>query len=56
MEPLRLGLLGAARISDSAVVQPSRLTGTRLVAVASRDEAKARAHASEHGIERVLPD
>ena len=54
MEPLRLGLLGAARISDSAVVQPSRITGTRLVAVAARDESKATAHAAQHGIERVL--
>ena len=53
MEPLRLGLLGAARISDIAVIQPAGLTGARLVAVAARDPQRAAAFAEQHGIERV---
>ena len=53
MEPLRLGILGAARITDLAVVKPSRATGTRLVAVAARDPERAAAFAEQHGIEKV---
>jgi predicted dehydrogenase len=53
MEPLRLGILGAARITDLAVVKPSRVTGTRLVAVAARDRSRAAAFADAHGIEKV---
>ena len=56
MEPLRFGLLGAARISDMAVIQPSRITGDRLVAVAARDRGRAEEYATRHGIERVLAD
>lgn len=52
-EPLRIGLLGAARISDMAVIQPSRITGDRLVAVGASDRQKAAAYAERHGIERV---
>ena len=54
MEPLRLGLLGAARISDNAIIKPARLTGDRLVAVAARHTHRAAAFAEQHGIERVL--
>ena len=53
-EPLRIGLLGAARISDMAVIQPSRITGDRLVAVGASDRGKAQAFAQRHGIERVV--
>ncbi|WP_034805219.1 Gfo/Idh/MocA family protein [Intrasporangium oryzae] len=53
MEPLRLGILGAARITDLAVVKPAAITGARLVAVAARDPARAAAYAEAHGIERV---
>ncbi|MGD9573695.1 MAG: Gfo/Idh/MocA family protein [Thermoleophilia bacterium] len=53
-EPLRIGLLGAARISDLALVTPARTTGDRLVAVAARDPQRAAAFAAEHGVERVL--
>ena len=53
MEPLRLGILGAARITDLAVVKPARITGTRLVAVAARDPARAMAFAETHGIGKV---
>lgn len=55
-EPLRFGLLGAARISDMAVIQPSRITGDRLVAVAARHRSRAEEYALRHGIERVLDD
>jgi predicted dehydrogenase len=54
-EPLRLGLLGAARISDVAIIEPAHLTGHRLVAVAARDPQRAEDFAARHGIERVLP-
>ena len=53
MEPLRLGILGAARITDLAIVKPSRVTGTRLVAVAAREPARAAAFAEQHGVERA---
>jgi len=53
-EPLRLGVLGAARISERAIVPPAHETGTRLVAVAARDRARAEEFAAAHGVERVL--
>jgi predicted dehydrogenase len=54
VEPLRIGVLGAARIAGSAIVEPARTTGARLVAVAARDADRAKAFAAEHGVERVL--
>ncbi len=53
MRPLRFGVLGAARIAESAIVAPARLTGTPLVLVAARDRDRARQFADTHGIERV---
>lgn len=53
-EPLRLGVLGAARISERAIVPAAKETGTRLVAVAARDRDRAEAFAEAHGVERVL--
>lgn len=55
-EPLRLGLLGAARISEDAVVRPAQELGVRLVAVAARDPERARTFAEQHGVERVVAD
>ncbi|WP_330263120.1 Gfo/Idh/MocA family oxidoreductase [Streptomyces griseorubiginosus] len=52
-EPLRIGVLGAARISASSLIGPARATGHRVVAVAARDRSRAEAHAAEHGVERV---
>jgi predicted dehydrogenase len=52
--PLRIGVLGAARISSLAIVAPAATTGHRLVAVAARDRGRAEAFAAEHGIERVV--
>jgi predicted dehydrogenase len=53
-EPLRMGVLGAARIAELAIVKPARATGTRLVAIAARDQERASAFAAEHGVERAL--
>ncbi|MEU0515806.1 Gfo/Idh/MocA family oxidoreductase [Amycolatopsis sp. NPDC006125] len=53
MEPLRIGILGAARIAGTAIAAPARETGHRLVAVAARDRGRAEAFAAEHGVERV---
>src|SRR5690349_11795872 len=53
MEPLRIGILGAARIADLAMVKPAHATGARLVAIAARDPRRAAAFAAAHGVERV---
>ena len=52
-EPLRVGILGAARIAELAIVKPAHATGTRLVVVAARDRQRAEAFAAEHGVERA---
>ncbi|SDN97071.1 Gfo/Idh/MocA family protein [Geodermatophilus sp. DSM 45219] len=52
--PLRIGVLGAARIAERAIAVPARDTGSRLVAIAARDPARAEAFARAHGVERVL--
>jgi predicted dehydrogenase len=51
--PLRLGVLGAARIAELAIVKPAHATGTRLVSIAARDPQRARDFAVRHGVERV---
>jgi predicted dehydrogenase len=52
--PLRLGILGAARIAPTAVVRPARhVEGVRIAAIAARDPARARAFADRHGIGRA---
>ncbi|MFI6805184.1 Gfo/Idh/MocA family protein [Streptomyces luteogriseus] len=53
-EPLRIGVLGAARITERSLIDPARATGHRLVAVAARDRARAEAFAAGHGVERVV--
>ncbi|MFJ9358801.1 Gfo/Idh/MocA family protein [Streptomyces mirabilis] len=52
-EPLRIGVLGAARIAELSIVGPARATGHRLVAVAARGRDRAEAFAARHGVERV---
>jgi predicted dehydrogenase len=54
VEPLRIGVLGAARISSLSIVGPAAATGHRLVAVAARDRRRAETFAAEHGVERVV--
>jgi predicted dehydrogenase len=53
VEPLRIGVLGAARISELSIVGPAEATGARLVAVAARHRDRAETFARAHGIERV---
>lgn len=51
---MRLGVLGAAKITPKAVLGPAReLPDVEVVAVAARDPARAEAFAAEHGIPRV---
>jgi len=52
-EPLRVGILGAARIAELAIVKPAHATGTRLVTVAARERQRGQAFAAAHGVERV---
>jgi predicted dehydrogenase len=57
MEPLRIGVLGAARITNAAVVRPARSNSRVVVsAVAARDVSRASAWAAKRGVPRVLPD
>jgi predicted dehydrogenase len=51
---LRLGILGASRIAEKAIVGPAAELGHRLVAVAARDRSRAERFAQEYGVERVL--
>lgn len=53
-EPLRIGILGAARICGLSIVEPARVLGHRLVAVAARSPERAAAFAREHGVERTV--
>lgn len=49
--PLRMGLLGASRIANRAIIEPaSALEGVEVVAVAARDKDRAAAFADQHGI------
>ena len=51
---LGIGVLGASRIAESAIVGPAADLGHRLVAVAARDRSRAEAFAQKYGVERVL--
>ncbi len=52
--PVRIGILGAARITSSALIKPARGNSEVVVAaVAARDVSRARAFAVKHGIARV---
>ena len=54
MGPLRIGILGAARIAPQALIRPARVVAeAEVVAVAARDEARAQRFAQKHGIPRV---
>jgi D-xylose 1-dehydrogenase (NADP+, D-xylono-1,5-lactone-forming) len=50
--PLRLGLLSTAKINSAILDGAHDTSSVDVVAVASRDGAKARAYAAEHGLER----
>jgi predicted dehydrogenase len=51
---LRIGVLGASRIAELAIVGPAHELGHRLVAVAARDRGRAEEFAERHGVETVL--
>ncbi|MDQ0464368.1 putative dehydrogenase [Caulobacter ginsengisoli] len=53
--PLRIGILGAARIAPPALIAPARDNpDAEVVAVAARDGDRARAFAETHGIPEAL--
>src|SRR4051794_16851934 len=57
MAPLRIGVLGAARIVPDALIKPARaVDGVVVSAVAARDPARSSAFALKHGIARVHDD
>jgi predicted dehydrogenase len=52
--PLRLGVLGAAKITPMALVRPARgMPEVAIAAVAARDATRAEAFARRHGIPKV---
>src|ERR1700743_3100619 len=52
--PLRIGVLGAARIAPSALIKPAKDNADVVVAaVAARERSRARAFAAKHGIDHV---
>lgn len=53
-DPLRIGILGAARIIEKAIGIPSREAPVRLVAIAARDRRRAEKIAARFGIDNVV--
>ncbi|MTD15018.1 gfo/Idh/MocA family oxidoreductase [Nakamurella sp. YIM 132087] len=51
--PLRIGILGAARIADDGIVQPAGVLGHALTAVAARDRSRAETFAAERDVRTV---
>jgi predicted dehydrogenase len=52
--PLRIGVLGAAKITPMALIRPAReVAGVEVAAVAARDPVRAEKFASKHGVPRV---
>lgn len=51
---LRIGILGASRIAESAIVEPAQELGHRLVAVAARDPLRAQIFADKYGVDRIV--
>jgi predicted dehydrogenase len=57
MAPIRVGILGAAKIAPAAVITPAQDNPDFVVvAVAARDRSRAEAYAKEHGIPHVAAD
>ena len=52
-KPLRIGILGAARIAPSAIIFPAHATGHQLVAVGARDKARAAEFAKQYQIQKA---
>jgi predicted dehydrogenase len=57
MAVVRIGTLGAARITPAALIKPARNVGeAEVVAVAARDRARADKFAAKHGVAAVYDD
>lgn len=57
MAGLGIGILGAARITERALIDPAKVvSGVRLAAIAARDRARADAYAAQHGVAQVFDD
>ena len=52
-KPLRIGILGAARIAPSAIIFPAHATGHQLVAIGARDKVRANEFAKQYMIEKA---
>ena len=51
-KPLRIGILGAARIAPSAIIYPAQATGHKLLAVGARDKSRADQFAKQYQIQK----
>ena len=52
--PLRIGVLGAARITPQALIKPAAsVAGVQIAALAARDPSRAQRFAQKHGIPTV---
>ena len=51
--PLRIGILGAARIAPAAIIYPAQASGHQLVAVASRDKVRAEVFAKQYQVAKT---
>jgi predicted dehydrogenase len=57
VNPLRIGVLGAARIAPPALIRPARqVDGVQVTAIAARDRGRAEKFATKHGIDTVFDD
>ena len=55
MTQIGIGILGAARITDKALVHPAAATpACRLVAIAARERSRAEVFAAQHGIAEAM--
>ena len=52
--PIKIGILGAARIATRAIVYPAQATEHVLYGVASRSRDRGEAFAKEHGVLNVF--
>src|ERR1043165_9939317 len=57
MSPIRIGVLGAAKIVPSALLKPATTnSAVEVAAIAARDPSRAEAFAAKHGIRIVHSD
>ncbi|WP_086822821.1 Gfo/Idh/MocA family protein [Allokutzneria sp. NRRL B-24872] len=56
MPDLRIGILGAGRIAEKAVIAPARANGFEVAAIAARDHERAQDYARKHGIAKAHKD